>query len=546
MRIEAAAALASLLLAGNAFAIEPWADADPEKLPERHEIGGIGVTADAEYRAQFIYVDPLSLTTEDQTRFNVMEHRLRVGGTIDYAEKVKLTTSLDLLDGVLFGDNGAFGGTPAADSGLKVTIRSPNNTKACVLARPGADPLDPNSYGWGLCEASPVKVRRLFAQVNTPVGALRIGRQPMSFGMGIQNTDGDGRRNRFGVAYTGDSVDRILFATKPLEAAKPKDARNTDENQGLLLIGMFDRISNGNPVVITDDVNQGAVALRLIEPIAGRLRDLELLLFYAHRWNKSYETRVNTLGGRAAFKLSRFHAGVDMVANLGTTKEVAAAYSLITNDPVVPQQIAQLGARAVARWDEPRFSAYVEFDYASGDSDPQSGTPLSQFRFAEDTNVGLLMFEHALYFQSARASSAAVEITRRLGADTFPAERINTRGSFTDAIAIFPQLDVRPHESVLLRGGVLVAWAPAPVLDPVQSLTRRDGQNIGDDLVNFVGGKPGNFYGVELDARAQWRFLDHFALDVEAAVLFAGDAFQDVNGRVSRSMLVQGRTTAFF
>ena len=156
------------------------------------------------------------------------------------------------------------------------------------------------------------------------------------------------------------------------------------------------------------------------------------------------------------------------------------------------------------------------------------------------------MFEHALYFQSARASSAAVEITRRLGADTFPAERINTRGSFTDAIAIFPQLDVRPHESVLLRGGVLVAWAPAPVLDPVQSLTRRDGQNIGDDLVNFVGGKPGNFYGVELDARAQWRFLDHFALDVEAAVLFAGDAFQDVNGRVSRSMLVQGRTTAFF
>jgi hypothetical protein len=80
----------------------------------------------------------------------------------------------------------------------------------------------------------------------------------------------------------------------------------------------------------------------------------------------------------------------------------------------------------------------------------------------------------------------------------------------------------------------------------VQSLTRRDGTKIEDDLVNFVGGKPGRFYGTELDLRAQWRFVDHFALDVEGAILFPGDAFQDVNGRASRSMLVQGRTTAFF
>ncbi|MBM4360607.1 MAG: alginate export family protein, partial [Deltaproteobacteria bacterium] len=264
------------------------------------------------------------------------------------------------------------------------------------------------------------------------------------------------------------------------------------------------------------------------------------------RWNKDYDTRVNTVGGRAAFKASKLHAGLDLVGNLGTTKEVAAAYSLITNDPVLPQKIAQIGGRAVVRWDEPRFTGYLEVDYASGDADPQAGTPLSQFRFAEDTNVGLLMFEHAVHFQSARASAAAVEITRRLGADTFPAERINTRGAFTDAFAIFPQVDVRPTERLLLRGGVLVAWAPAPVVDPVQSLSRRDGQQIADDLVNFVGGKPGSFYGVELDARAQWRFLDHFAIDLEAALLFPGDALQDVNGRAENSFLAQGRTTAFF
>lgn len=545
-RFVALAAVGLSLVSGSALALEPWVDPDPDGPPKRYELGAIGVAADAEYRAQYSYVAPQSLTTEDQALYSVMEHRLRAGATIDYQEKVKLTTSLDLVDGVLWGDNGAYGGEPSSDSGLKVTARNPNNAKVCMRPIAGRDPLDPAAYGWGLCDADIVKVRRLYAQINTPIGALRIGRQPVSFSMGTQNTDGDGRRNRFGVAYAGDSVDRILFATKPLEALKPKELRDTDENRGLIVAAMYDRLSVGSPVVLKDDVNQTAVAARYLEAEAGPLRDVELTLFYAHRWNADYDTRVHTFGGRAATRLSKLHAGLDMVGNFGTTKEVAAAYSLITNDPVLPQEILQLGTRAVVRWDEPRFTGYLEFDYASGDPDPQSGTPLSQFRFAEDTNVGLLMFEHAMRFQSARASAAAVEVTRRLGADTFPAERIDTRGAFTDALAIFPQFDVRPLDTVLLRGGVLVAWAPAPVIDPVQSLTRRDGQQIADDLVNFVGGKPGRFYGVELDARAQWRFLDHFAFDVETAVLFPGDAFQDANGRASRSFLAQGRTTAFF
>ncbi len=538
--------LAVATLSASASALEPWVDPDPAKPPERYPIGAIGLAAEAEYRAQFIDVDPISLTTEDQRRYTVIEHRFRLGGTVDYEDKVKITGSFDILDSVLWGDNGVLGGNPPADSGLKATARNPNISKACMQALPGGDPLSPNGYGLGLCDAPPFKVRRLYAQVNTPIGSLRVGRQPVAIGMGVQNTDGDGRRNRFGVAYSGDSVDRILFGTKPLELLKPKEARSTSENDGLLIIGTYDHLSTSSPTVFSDDVNQAAVAMRYVLPEFKIGEDLELLAYYAHRWNSQYDTRINTVGGRASVKLSKLHFGFDVVGNVGTTREVAAAYSLITNDPVVPQTIAQLGARAVARWDERLVTAYLEFDYASGDGDPQSRTPLTQFRFSEDTNVGLLMFKHVLFYQSARASAAAVEITRRLGAETFPAERINTRGAFTDAIAIFPQLDVHPHETVLLRGGVLVAWAPARVIDPVQSLTHKDGQTIEDDLVNFVGGKPGSFYGVELDGRAQWRLYDHFALDLEGAVLFPGDALRDVNGNASKSMLIQGRTTFFF
>jgi hypothetical protein len=151
-----------------------------------------------------------------------------------------------------------------------------------------------------------------------------------------------------------------------------------------------------------------------------------------------------------------------------------------------------------------------------------------------------------LHFESARSAAAGVVLLRRIGADTFPAERVDTEGSFTNALAVFPQFDFRPHKNVLLRGGVLMAWSPAGTVDPTTSLNRRDGRNIEDDLVNFNGGRPGHFYGTELDGRFQWKYLDHFLFDLEGAVLFPGDAFEDENGQAVRSVLIQGRSTFVF
>lgn len=536
---------------------EPWVDPDPDGPPERYELADdFGIAVEAEYRAQWTYVDPIALSSESNRRFNQIEHRGRFTTQVDYDEKIKIHLSMDLLDSVLWGDNGTFGGDPPnSDSGLQVTTRDPNIAKACLRLQNPDLPLKADGYGFGLCDADPVKIRRLYSEVTTPIGVLRVGRQPVGVGQSVQTTSGDGRRNRFGVAYEGDSVDRILFATKPLEAFKPKALRNTSETEGLIVAAIYDRWVSDSVVVYGDDIHQFAGALRFLEPDFVIGTNLEAQVFYAHRWDNQYTTRVNTVGGRALARFGGLYVGFDLAANVGTTREVSTSYSLITGDDVVPQDILQLGARAVVRYDwrpdgatnrPPMLTGYLEVDYASGDGDPQPGTPLTQFRFSEDTNVGLLMFEHVLKFQSARAAAAAVEVTRRLGAETFPAERIDTRGAFTGAFALFPQVDVRPIDDILLRGGVLVAWAPEVVNDPVGSLQGRDGLSIEDDLVNFVGGPATSFYGVELDARAQWRFLDHFALDLEGAVLFPGDAFEDVNGQAVNSFLVQGRSTVFF
>jgi hypothetical protein len=546
--VSLGALLAATALASPAAALEPWSDADPPAPPERFELGHFGFRGAAEYRAEAIYVNPIALSSETGRRLSLVQQRLRLDGGVDYEDKVRLVTSLDLLDGLLWGDNGTFGGSPSSNAGTNVGVKSPNFAKACIGYR-GGDPLQPEAYGYTLCDAAPVTVRKLYADAVLPFGLLRVGRQPANMGTGVQSADGDGRPNRFGVSGRGNLVDRVLFATKPLEAFKPAAERDRSEDRGFFLGVSYDRLVGDDPHLFADDVHQVAVGLRFLQPKWAAGRDLWLSGYYVHRWDGQFGSKINSLGARGYSSFGpkgRLKLGFDVAANLGSTREISEAYKVVSNDPAVDQAIRQIGGRGVARFDTKYLTPYLEVDYASGNSDPQARAPLTQFVFAEDTNVGLLLFKHVLAFQTARSSAAALETLRRLGAPSYPAEAVATRGAFTNAFALFPQLDFKPHKTVLVRGGVMFAWAPAPVNDPVASLKRRDSANISDDLVNFNGGKPGRYYGTELDGRIQYRFLEHFLFDLEGAILFPGDALRDADGNAVRSVLVQGRTTFFF
>jgi hypothetical protein len=368
----------------------------------------------------------------------------------------------------------------------------------------------------------------------------------VNLGSGIQAVDGDGRTNRFGVAGTGNYVDRALFATKPLEALKPKGERSPSPDEGLVLAIAYDRYVTGDPQDLGAAVNQWDTALRFALPRYAFGRDLLVSAYHAYRWDGLYSTKINSLGLRAMSRFGDFHVGIDVATNLGTTREISAAYAVISNDPVVDQPVRGLGARAVVRYDRRLFTLYLEGDYASGNDDPEARAPLTQFTFAEDANVGLLLFKRVVAFQSARSAAAGITALTRLGAPSLPAQAIATQGAFTNAMAIFPQVDVHPVRDLLLRGGVLVAAAPAKLVDPVATLQRHaSGIPIADALINYAGGKAANFYGVELDGRVSYRFLDHFLLDLEGAVLFPGAALQNRDGYAVRSGLFQARTTFY-
>lgn len=545
--LAALLSLAGLLVSTEAGAVEPWSDPDPPGPPSRISLGtSTGFRGAAEYRANAVSIRPLDLNSTRDRNFSLIEHRLRLDGTIDYEDKIRLAASVDVMDGVIWGDNGSLGSQPEPTSGANVSTSNPNFATACITRR-GNDPAtESSSYHYGLCPTDPVFVRRLYGDVITPIGLFRIGRQAFTEGASLAVNDGDGRRNRFGFARRGNSADRVLFATKPLEAFKPPTERDSTETKGVFLILAYDRLVGDDPHRYKDDLHNYITAVRWLEPRHRLGTDAEVRLFHAYRWSSANDTGIHAVGGRAMSTFGEVTAGLETTIVAGSTTEIGEAFRVITNDPAVPQTITQVGARGVVRWDRPLFTAYFEADYASGDSDPQTRTPLTQFRFAEDTNVGLLMFKHVLAYQTARAAAAGVELLRNLGAPSYPLEAVATRGSFTNAFAIFPQFDYHPVPTLLFRGGVLMAWAPAKVVDPIVSLQRRDGVAIEDDLVNFAGGKPGRYYGTELDGRIQWKFMDHFAADLEAAVLFPGSALEDANGDAARSVLVQGRGTFFF
>lgn len=538
-----------LTVARSAAAAEPWSDPDPPAPPSRLVLtpgSDIGFRGAAEYRVNAASVTPVDLASTTDKDYQVIDQRLRLDGAVDYRDVVRITTSIDALDGVLWGDNGTRGSEPEPTSGSAVATTNPNVSTSCIALKPGATPTDATSYHYGLCPGDPIFVRRLYGEVMTPVGLLRIGRQPFTEGASIAVNDGDGRRNRFGIAGVGNSADRILFATKPLEALVPPADRDKSLTRGLFLILAYDRLVTGDPMDFGSDLHDWITALRWLVPRFRGGGDFEMRVYHAYRWSDQYDTAVSALGTRVMGRFGEVSAGFEGSAILGSTSEISSAFHVITNDPVLPQQIRQAGARAVVRWDRKLFSLYLETDYASGDSDPSLGAPLTQYKFAPDTNVGLLMFKQVLAYQSARDAAAGVALLQQLGAKTFPTESVDTQGAFTNAVAVFPQFDLHPLPDLLLRGGALVAYAPAKVVDPIASLQRRGNVPSSQVLVNYAGGSADNrYYGTELDGRIQYKMFQHFEADLEGAVLFPGGALADVNGDAVRSFLVQARATFF-
>lgn len=118
--------------------------------------------------------------------------RLRLEPTLNVYEDIKIKMQIDILDNIVLGS------TP------QTLIQNPN-APISVLSNGQVAPVDGINSVW----TDSIRVKQVWAEVMTPLGQLRVGRMPDNFGMATTANDGRGLDQDF-----GDTVDRILFATK--------------------------------------------------------------------------------------------------------------------------------------------------------------------------------------------------------------------------------------------------------------------------------------------------------------------------------------------
>lgn len=526
--------------------------------------GGFVFDLAVDYQFSLIYINPISLNDVRAGDVFYGMQRGRTHWLMAYEDKVMLHTQVDLLDGVLFGDNGlVYGESPFPNEGIHTGARSPNNAGLDVNLIEGGDPNKSSDYAYGLKELEPIKLRRLWAEGNIIAGMLKVGRMPATEGRGILQNDGDNNLNRFGDSGSGDSTDRIQFGTKPIQMAKALisgdfEAADSRPDRGFVLGLAYDHMVNDLVQYTGDDTKQLGFSLiyKLPEFDASGIPggDLKASFSFGHRFADDIDLALNILIFEISFGIENFHFESQAGVLVGKTKEISNAQSLFRTtgrgSTAMVQDIRSWGLLAIADYDIGPVTLTLEFDYASGDDDPRADSDLTQFYFAQDTKVGLLLFPQVLAYETARSAAAAEyfinqsEIPLTVETNANPSSQLDSGGGFNNAIALFPQVTWHITDQLFLRAGVLCAWADKPVIDPYETLHYYDGDDIEDDEVNFNGGKPGKYYGTEFDLRFSAKlWKDHFLFDLEGAILLPGDALEDANNDAVTSGLIQGRLT---
>lgn len=505
-----------------------------------------------EYRMRFIRIDPLELNGVDVRRTQWAEQRFRLDTTVKKPGIGAIRLQMDALDGVLFGDNGEF---PETTSGVSLTSNRPNLKRWDVGLPAGADPLDRRAYRPVLVDADLLEINYLYADVYLPVGILRFGRQPKKYGAGIPSHDG-GAYNRWGVSSHSDAADRLLFGTKLDQAfyvlMDGKDhVPDASPDNGIIFAMFYDWQVQDDIHVQDDDLSQFGGTLEFRKRNADwfglKWKDLYLTQAMVHLSNKEFQTSILGFPGGLGGEVGNMKLAVHTMVIAGETREISEGFATLTGTQATTQKVQTYGLQTVLDYKTGPVTWTMQFDLASGDDDPRVTTPLTSFNYARDMNVGLLMFEHILAFETKRSAAVGVENLSGLDSRSFPLTEVESEGRFTNAVAVFPQayVEIFKHPAALVHGrvGGLFAWTDSPggLVDPIITSLSYDGVEISDDAVNFHGGKPARYYGAELDLQLGLTYKDVFYWTLEGAILFPGAAFHDRNGDAVRSYLVENR-----
>lgn len=156
------------------------------------------------YRLRVVGAGDLDLQTAssnpapaaDNDRFGLIQYnqmRLRLEPTFKLGDHISLHAQFDFLDNILFGQQQA----------RQLQIIAPVVGVQTLPQGAGSFFMTgPTTVG----ENGAINVRRIWADILTPIGKFRLGRQPSHWGLGIFQNDGNDLQSDF-----GDTADRIMY-----------------------------------------------------------------------------------------------------------------------------------------------------------------------------------------------------------------------------------------------------------------------------------------------------------------------------------------------
>lgn len=461
--------------------------------------------------------------------------RLRLEPNFKLNDNLSLQAQFDVLDNVLFG----------TQSTRELSIIAP--VVGVQTLPPGAGSFymsGPTAVG----DNGAINVRRVWADILTPIGKFRIGRQPSHWGLGIFQNDGNERQGDF-----GDTADRILYLlqydlmdagsitggllwdiayeaqfdprTRGLAIPPPPNSRDTQQYGGIVVferpdfsVGVFGglRRRNGADGATTMTVND-ALGNATAAGIDG-----DTLLYFADLYGRytweNYKFQIEGLyiGGKVTTGLA---IGAIPFSGLGAGQGII---QLPSNQTI---QTWNAAFEAEAHY---KFGGAWKFQagFAEGDGSPLSQR-ITQLGFRPDYQIALIMFNMPLgsspSLYGPRAGGGG-------GTEFLAGGQPITSNYINNAIYVsagykhkfeFPGTDWANW--VKVGGKVTTAWAHKKNTNV--SFSDLTGTPNLPSLTETADSMFKRWYGIEFDVSAEAQLWDHFYTALETGVLLPGRAY---------------------
>jgi len=522
------------------------------------------------YRTRVVALDDVDLQTANNSiaysnnrvgfvSYNQM--RLRLEPVLKINDHLSIMAQFDILDNVLYG----------TQQTKQLNVLSPLVGTLTMPAGAGSFWMTGAEAG----DQKAINVRRVWADILTPIGEFRIGRQPSHWGLGIFQNDGRDRQSDFGdtadrimyllqydiassgtitggllwdIAYDAQRDQRIGYGDTVREQAMPSNSRDTQQYAAIIMfdrpemtIGAFGGIRRRNgpdgatTMPVTDALNNIVMAGV----------DGDTLLYFADLYaryqyeNYKFQLEGVYIGGKVTTGLA-----VDAVPFRGLTAadpaDPCGTGGIICLPPKQSMGVlmAAFEAEGVYKWGgEWKFQA----GYAEGDSDPLSGK-ITQLGFRPDYQVAFLMFNRPLgtspsyYGEPAYAPGTTAKLG---GGQWISANFVNNALYFTAGYKHkFNVSGAIPDCDWLKVGGkVITAWAPSKNVDIDFS------QVVGTPNLPEISESADSFfkrwYGFEFDFIAEAKFFEHLYTALEGGVIIPGREYNIETNVIDPGALIE-------